>query len=301
MEDLKPFCTHSQFSISSQIISSLAEVDSTTHPLFLSKIEDENVTCVVLQWISLSLSCIVDSTNNIEIIHSSIPEGPFSIHFQSSEIAFVSEILTSFFINGPRLFHNVLYEQIMHDRILLLNKIREHLEHTRSLLFVIQRTKDSFKSMISEKRKLILAFGYLSQISVLDIGNCSNSLTKTKNHPLSHFLLPSANSLLDIIYNQTLPLKQNLEAATSQLSQLSQIRNGVQIVASINNISQQIEQLSVQEFDSLYQKFQILLVDSLASVIQTLKFVEECTTSILEFDLTKPDKNQNKSFVCLIN
>jgi hypothetical protein len=94
-------CSREQFLSLSKIVESVRD----KYPPSISELIDDEL-CVVLQWYDkTNLTCIIDSKGNFQLVHSSIPEGPFSLKYKATESEKVKSLLISCFDQGPKSFH----------------------------------------------------------------------------------------------------------------------------------------------------------------------------------------------------
>lgn len=286
-------CTEVQFSILSHIVASLI---SDGVPSF-SVLHDAE-TCVVVQWISRSLTCIIDPRGDIHLIHSSIPEGPFSLHFNSKDVPKVTKIINSFLQDGPKLFHQCLYERTLSDAIKILEKLREVLSPLQSLLKVASEQMNKLRTSGFSPRNRIKALLRLLQNdstsnSVPELETIIQKLLIIKPRPISQYLLPASDTSLDLIFSQRAPLKEKLSLTLIDISQLFSDSHQIFNFPDYNDfvsISEHLDQVSDSEFNEIYQKVEKLPISQChSSVSECTQFVEKCTNDILDFDLSHSD------------
>lgn len=252
---------------------------------------DDKERCVIFQWISLHFSCIIDSKCQIQLIHSSIPEGPVSIMFDNTQTRKTISIINSFLTKGPQSFHQNLYEIILHESIIDLNDIRHKLSPIRSLLKLCQQQIETLKQ---KSGNLILKVMIVVQLLLDPKSELRNypslkTTMNTKSKPLANYLSVSQNNLMKIIWLQ----RELCEQALSETRDV--LKNLLISSASILNIKKYDKVFSVRNYlkslsnDEINNALEIVISlkisDTFVTIENCLELIEGSINKILMFEI----------------
>lgn len=283
-----------QYYILSQICEKYANKVS------ISEFYDEEQLLVV-QWNHFDLTCIIDVTGHSQLVLSTIKEGPFSLFFDSKDLEEMILLLNSVEKDGPKRFHLKIYETIVSETVEILNAFRSKLSSLSSIFKIFDLKRESFLlKKIPRLKRVQVLIAMLNQEefvqSELNFHQIIELLSETKNRPLSRYLYPCSDEILNLIESQK-SLKSPLILSLTKTDQiLNNVRNEIiQMKTDLGEIvkivdSNQNQELLDKQLDNNLDNM-INCIENLPTkecydnIIELLQIVEKCIEEIVNFGL----------------